>query len=435
MWLPQQSSDGQVVLKTKEMPFCVAGMGDLLALFRCISCRFSFQTDDTQPERLGAPGRVFLSGCPEMACNVQHYPPGAYLRVAEAAQCRVQAHMLLPVFACSPEDIGENFEKISKAIAVIEIVQASDDMSFLPMAQLIRTVFSQTSGLYTSPENDVLEQLPTERTMVKLPLESGVLQQNAGRCSSNDMDGGEGDQKDEEGEEGFWSWPEKEKGMNSKDGMKGLNTKAGASLTFEDLQSHFGVGLKEAAAALGICVTTLKRACRRHGIQRWPRRALAKVSKALEEVNGKVPPPVPGPFMLGMFPSVPPSANNVPNEFGDARWMALANMIPFSAPLTQPIYANAPSSSCAWPQDASRTYVNQPLAMACPPSGMSIPLHSSSTWSPNPGLYFQYADARAHNETNVDLSKDKNNEVGLFDPSMLEFMQCDGSENLSGRLS
>lgn len=419
MWLPQQSSDGQVVLKTKEMPFCVAGMGDLLALFRCISCRFSFQTDDSQPERLGAPGRVFLSGCPEMACNVQDYPPGAYLRVAEAAQCRVQAHMLLPVFTCSPEDI-EKKTKISKAIGVIEIVQASDDMSFLPMAQLIRTVFSQTSGLYTSPENDVVEQLPTERTMVKLPLESGVLH---GKCSSSDME----DQ-----------WEEDQKGTNSKDSkdskdsIKALNTKAGASLTFEDLQSHFGVGLKEAAAALGICVTTLKRACRRHGIQRWPRRALAKVSKALEEVNGKglplsaVPHPLPGPSMLGMFPTmVPPSAANG----HDARWMALANMIPFNAQLTQPLYANAPPSSCAWPQDANQTYVNQPLAMET-----TIPF--SNPW-PNPSLYYQYADTQARNETNVDLSKDKSNQVGLFDPSMLEFMQFDRPDilNVNGRLS
>ena len=38
------------------------------------------------------------------------------------------------------------------------------------------------------------------------------------------------------------------------------------------LQSQFGVGLREAAHNLRICPTTLKRACRRHGIFRWPRR-------------------------------------------------------------------------------------------------------------------------------------------------------------------
>ena len=51
---------------------------------------------------------------------------------------------------------------------------------------------------------------------------------------------------------------------------------AGKRLRFRDLQSQFGTGLKEAAVNLGICATTLKRACRRHGIRRWPRRQIAK---------------------------------------------------------------------------------------------------------------------------------------------------------------
>ena len=41
--------------------------------------------------------------------------------------------------------------------------------------------------------------------------------------------------------------------------------KPGKKLKLEQLQGQFGVGLKEAAQRLGICATTLKRACRRHG--------------------------------------------------------------------------------------------------------------------------------------------------------------------------
>jgi hypothetical protein len=37
---------------------------------------------------------------------------------------------------------------------------------------------------------------------------------------------------------------------------------AGKRMKFEDLQGQFGMGLKEAANSLGICPTTLKRACR-----------------------------------------------------------------------------------------------------------------------------------------------------------------------------
>ena len=39
----------------------MAGVGDLLALFRCISCRYCFGTDGTAPAMLGAPGRVFTT--------------------------------------------------------------------------------------------------------------------------------------------------------------------------------------------------------------------------------------------------------------------------------------------------------------------------------------------------------------------------------------
>ena len=45
------------------------------------------------------------------------------------------------------------------------------------------------------------------------------------------------------------------------------------------MQAQFGVGLREAAANLRICPTTLKRACRRHGITRWPRRQLARLHR------------------------------------------------------------------------------------------------------------------------------------------------------------
>jgi hypothetical protein len=44
----------------QNLPFCVAGVGDMLALFRCISCRYCFGTDIEKPALLGAPGRVLL---------------------------------------------------------------------------------------------------------------------------------------------------------------------------------------------------------------------------------------------------------------------------------------------------------------------------------------------------------------------------------------
>lgn len=57
--VPLQSTT--VLMWPQGLPFCVAGIGDLLALFRCVSCRYCFGTDPTKPELLGAPGRVFTT--------------------------------------------------------------------------------------------------------------------------------------------------------------------------------------------------------------------------------------------------------------------------------------------------------------------------------------------------------------------------------------
>ncbi|CAD7701118.1 unnamed protein product [Ostreobium quekettii] len=69
------------------------------------------------------------------------------------------------------------------------------------------------------------------------------------------------------------------------------NMGTGRHLTFEDLKRHMNVGLKEAAAQLGICPTTLKRACRRNGITRWPCRQLAKLNKTMSDLGHRGPPP------------------------------------------------------------------------------------------------------------------------------------------------
>ena len=39
------------------LPFCINGAGDLLALFRCISCKYKFSTDTAKPGLMG-PGTL-----------------------------------------------------------------------------------------------------------------------------------------------------------------------------------------------------------------------------------------------------------------------------------------------------------------------------------------------------------------------------------------
>jgi hypothetical protein len=49
------------LLLGQGLPFAIAGVGDLLALFRCVSCRYRFTTDVTRPALMGAIGRVYSS--------------------------------------------------------------------------------------------------------------------------------------------------------------------------------------------------------------------------------------------------------------------------------------------------------------------------------------------------------------------------------------
>ncbi len=60
-------------------------------------------------------------------------------------------------------------------------------------------------------------------------------------------------------------------GVSKSLGKRGVSRSDNSGLVS---QSQFHLGLREAAANLGVCPTTLKRACRRNGLASWPRREL-----------------------------------------------------------------------------------------------------------------------------------------------------------------
>ncbi|DBA84996.1 TPA: hypothetical protein ACH3X2_005734 [Trebouxia sp. C0005] len=121
IWVPDSQANGPVTLHTQGVPFSVAGCADLLALFRCVSCRYKFGTDISKPVLMGAVGRVFSTGQPEMSHNVQQYDKRHFLRVEEAHRCRVHSALFMPLFTSANRH---------QPFAVFEVVQADTDVVF-----------------------------------------------------------------------------------------------------------------------------------------------------------------------------------------------------------------------------------------------------------------------------------------------------------------
>ncbi|GIL42749.1 hypothetical protein Vafri_148 [Volvox africanus] len=121
VWMPEHTHDGTIVLSCQGLPFAVAGVGDLLALFRCVSVRYRFSTDVMKPALMGAIGRVYSTLEPEMSHNVQKYDKQVYLRVSEAQRCRVHSTLMVPIFGSDSRDTP---------LAVFELVQGDRDVTF-----------------------------------------------------------------------------------------------------------------------------------------------------------------------------------------------------------------------------------------------------------------------------------------------------------------
>lgn len=59
----------------------------------------------------------------------------------------------------------------------------------------------------------------------------------------------------------------------------------GRILTYHDLARCFHLPINTAARELGVCVTALKKQCRKHGVQRWPHRKLKSLDKLKEKLE------------------------------------------------------------------------------------------------------------------------------------------------------
>merc|ERR1712000_333696 len=76
--------------------------------------------------------------------------------------------------------------------------------------------------------------------------------------------------------------------------LQGKETIPREQLTFSKLSEFFYEPLRKTSTRLNICVTALKRICRRNGIPKWPYRSLVRYEKRIVELtekNQKTPDP------------------------------------------------------------------------------------------------------------------------------------------------
>jgi len=59
-------------------------------------------------------------------------------------------------------------------------------------------------------------------------------------------------------------------------------------LLYEELAEYFNMSADQAAERLGVCMSAIKKICRRHGIIRWPHRKLLSANKSLALIDTKM---------------------------------------------------------------------------------------------------------------------------------------------------
>lgn len=483
VWMADLLRDGSMVLQTGGLPFSISGVGDLLALFRCVSCRYRFSTDTSKPHLMGVIGRVYSSGQPELCYDVQLYDRSVYLRAAEAQRCSVHSTIVTPVYLTPAREMPvavveishhdkdvkfpEIISRLSSCLENVQLCMADIDINTtkiglrnwpVDIAAMEETAIKDDADeLFVQPgeqapvpmlwthedsKKDAHEAIPSQQhggslelqadgqgqfsrvlslPAVRIPSKKEYVSKSAsgplsrphvqGRrnyvcrsasgpltrpsalqdstmpgslsgpsgsgnlqglgytppimkrlqlpglprpattsvqdllvsdaqlsagldvltapsrrasppplpsidapgqpeflSSSSDLSGvsdrEDGDKEvdntslgrlkskkmDKDAKGGQSSLERTSSGQNAKNDNR-LGGGAGKRLTFKKLQACFGVGLKEAAAQLGICPTTLKRACRRNGISRWPSRQISKLSKAWHQMGYQGSPP------------------------------------------------------------------------------------------------------------------------------------------------
>ncbi|QDZ18660.1 RWP-RK domain-containing protein [Chloropicon primus] len=101
---------------------------------------YKFEVDGGLAE--GLPGRVFVSGRPEMTLDVQRYGVENYLRINEARNCGIRAAVGIPVYA------REDGTGRRETVAVVEISKVSEKLNMERLSCRLADIF-ESVDLFT----------------------------------------------------------------------------------------------------------------------------------------------------------------------------------------------------------------------------------------------------------------------------------------------
>lgn len=118
VWLPMKEGD-KYFLSTYEQPYL---LDHVLAGYREVSRKFTFDAVTKPGSVPGLPGRVFSSKIPEWTSNIAYYREAEYLRIHHAVNHEVHGSIALPVFEDDPVE--------TPCCAVLEVVTVREKPDF-----------------------------------------------------------------------------------------------------------------------------------------------------------------------------------------------------------------------------------------------------------------------------------------------------------------
>ena len=136
VWFPDEHKRLQncVVACTKSEEYTEEQVASTLTHFGERSKLYKFQVDGGAAE--GLPGRVFVSGRPEMTLDVQRYGKANYLRIDEAINCGIKASVGIPVYSRGPCE-SDSLD----TVAVVEISKVSEKLNMERLSCKLADVF------------------------------------------------------------------------------------------------------------------------------------------------------------------------------------------------------------------------------------------------------------------------------------------------------